>query len=66
MDAVKCAKQCLLKDKIKAKLEAKMGKHLDEVADLAVEMLMGKMEMKKAKHAKQQQMMEKMQNVMGK
>lgn len=66
MDAVKGAKKCLLKDKIKQRLEAKMGKHLDEMADMAVEMLMGKIEMKKQKQMKQQQMMEKMKGMMGK
>jgi hypothetical protein len=55
-----------LKDKIKERLEAKMGAHLDGMADLAVEMLMGKMEMKKQKKMKQQEMMEKMKSVMGK
>jgi hypothetical protein len=66
LDAVHAAKKCLLKDKIKERLEAKMGAHLDGMADLAVEMLMGKMEMKKQKKMKQQEMMEKMKSVMGK
>ena len=64
LDAVKCAKKTLLKEKIKARLEAQMGKKLDAAADLAVEMYMGKMEMKKMKHEKMDEMMQKMSNLM--
>jgi hypothetical protein len=45
-EAAKAAKKCLLKDKIKEKLELKIGKKLDKMADLAVEMMLGKWAMK--------------------
>jgi hypothetical protein len=64
LDAVKCAKKSLLKEKIKDRLEKSMGKHLDQMADLAVEMLMAKHEMKKEKMQKKHEMMQKMQEIM--
>ena len=65
MELVKGAKACLLKDKIKQRLEAKIGKHLDAKADMAVDMMLAMWEMKKEKHQKKQEWMEKMQAVMG-
>ncbi len=64
MEKVKCAKECLLKEKIKAKLEAKIGKKLDKMADVAVEMLMNKWKMKGEKYAMKEAMMEKLGSIM--
>jgi hypothetical protein len=46
MGFVKCAKHDLLKDKMKKLLEAKIGKRLDEVASVAVDAILAKMEHK--------------------
>jgi len=54
-----------MEDKIKAKLEAKVGKKLDKMADLAVEMLLDEWEGMKGKLDGKKQMMEKMKGVMG-
>jgi hypothetical protein len=62
-EAVHAAKKCLLKDKIKAKLEVRIGKKLDKMADLAVELLMGKWEMKSKMMEKKMGMMEKLESI---
>jgi len=64
MATVKEAKECLLKDKIKAKLEAKIGTHLDALADVAVEMLTAKWEIKKEMKEKKQVWKEKLEGMM--
>ena len=48
----KCAKHELLKEKMKKHFEAKMGKKLDKIAELAVDAVLAHMQHKKAeKHA---------------
>jgi hypothetical protein len=64
LDTVKAAKHHLLKEKIKTRLESQMGKKLDQMADIAVEMLMMKMEMKKQKMERKDALMSKLQGVM--
>lgn len=65
IDVTKEAKHKLLKEKIKTRLEKEIGPKLDMMADMAVEMLKGKMEMKKAKMERKRQMMEKMKDMSG-
>jgi hypothetical protein len=62
-EMAKNAKHCLLKDKIKARLETKIGKKLDKMADLAVEMMMAKWKMKQEKQERKGMMMEKMKSI---
>ncbi len=64
MEAVKCAKESLLKEKIKAKLDAKIGKKMDKLADIAVEMLLGKWEMMKEKEERREALLAKIASVM--
>lgn len=63
LEKVKCAKESLLKDKIKQRLEAKIGKKLDHIADLAVEALLGKWEIKSKKHELKERVAEKMMTI---
>lgn len=63
-DAAKHAKKCLLKEKIKARLESKMGKKLDQMADMAVEILLAKWEMKKQKEEKMSSMTAKLGTIL--
>jgi hypothetical protein len=55
---VKCAKHDLLKDKMKKLLEAKIGKRLDKVAEVAVDAILLKMDHKMA----QKDMYEKLED----
>lgn len=64
METVKWAKESLLEEKIKAKLEVKMGKKLDKLADVAIEMFMNKWKMKHEKYAMKEAMMVKMESIM--
>lgn len=61
---VKCAKMCLMKDKMKAHLEAKMGKKLDEAAALAVDVFLDGWDHKvghaKKKHEAEEKLMKLM------
>ena len=53
-----------MKEKIKDRLEKEMGPKLDSAADLAVEMLMGKMEMKQQDMKHKKEMMVRMKEMM--
>lgn len=63
MEKVHFAKEMLLKEKIKVRLEAKIGKKLDKMADLAVEMLLNKWSMKQEKYAMKEAMMDKLESI---
>jgi hypothetical protein len=64
LETVKMAKEHLLKKKIMDKLDAKIGKKLDAIADVAVEMIMEKWKMKEAKMKKKEAWMDKLDAAM--
>ncbi len=66
IDVTKEAKHKLLKKKIMDRLDKTIGKRLDELADLAVEMLTQKIEMKKRKAERRNAMSQKIQGLMEK
>lgn len=49
LSLAKCAKHDLLKEKMKKLIETKIGKRLDEVAEVAVDAVIAKMEHKTAR-----------------
>ena len=66
VSVAKCAKKELLKEKIKIRLEKEIGDKLDQVADLAVEMMIECHKSKVAGVSKKEAIMQKFKAILSK